>query len=58
MRIANSLSRGAILLAAATAYLAGVFEWPARSFAIAGPGDWLDPYLIRPVAHTVEQAQR
>ena len=46
MRIANSLARGAILLAAATAYLAGVFQWPARSFAIAGPGDWLDPYFI------------
>jgi hypothetical protein len=46
MRIANSLARGAILLAAATAYLAGVFEWPARSFAVSGPGDWLDPYLI------------
>ena len=46
MRIANSLARGAILLAAVTAYLAGVFQWPARSFAVAGPGDWLDPYLI------------
>ena len=46
MRITNSLARGAILLAAATAYLAGVFEWPARSFAVSGPGDWLDPYFI------------
>jgi hypothetical protein len=46
MRIASSLARGAILLAVATAYLAGVFQWPARSFATSGPGDWLDPYFI------------